>query len=41
MRLNDTDLRPEYEDYFIKKYKTKLNSLYKQNSQRVESKNLL
>ena len=29
LRLNDTDLRPEYEDYFIKKYKTKLNSLYK------------
>ena len=24
---NDTDLRREYEDYFIKKYKTKLNSL--------------
>ena len=27
LRLNDTDLRPEYQDYFIKKYKTKLNSL--------------
>ena len=41
MRLNDRDLLPEYEDYFIKKYKTKLNSLQKQNSQRLESKNLL
>ena len=27
LRSNDTDLRREYEDYFIKKYKTKLNSL--------------
>ena len=24
---NDTDLRREYEDYFINKYNTKLNSL--------------
>ena len=27
LRSNDTDIRREYEDYFIKKYKTKLNSL--------------
>ena len=27
LHSNDTDLRREYEDYFIKKYKTKLNSL--------------
>ena len=27
LRSNDTDLRWEYEDYFINKYKTKLNSL--------------
>ena len=27
LRSNDTDPRREYEDYFIKKYKTKLNSL--------------
>ena len=29
---NDIDLRREYEDYLIKKYKTKLNSLQKENS---------
>ena len=27
LRSNDTDLRREYEDYFIRKYTTKLNSL--------------
>ena len=27
LHSNDTDLRREYEDYFIKKYNTKLNSL--------------
>ena len=27
LRSNDTDLRREYEDYFIKKYKTKLKNL--------------
>ena len=27
LRSSDTDLRLEYEDYFIKKYKTKSNSL--------------
>ena len=27
LRSNDTDLRREYEDYFIKKSKTKLNRL--------------
>ena len=27
LRSNDTDLRREYEDYFIKKFKTKLNNL--------------
>ena len=32
LRSNDTELRREYEDYFIKKYKTKLNSLEKGNS---------
>ena len=32
LRSNDTDLRREYEDYFIMKYKTKLNSLQKENS---------
>ena len=32
LRSNDTDLQREYEDYFINKYKTKLNSLQKENS---------
>ena len=32
MRSNDRDLRREYEDYFIEKYKTKLNSLQKESS---------
>ena len=27
LRSNDTDLQREYKDYFIKKYKTKLNNL--------------
>ena len=27
LHSNDTDLRRKYEDYFIKKYKTKLNSV--------------
>ena len=29
---NDTDLRLEYDDYFMTKYKTKLNDLKKENS---------
>ena len=32
LRSNDTDLQRENEDYFIKKYKTKLNTLQKENS---------
>ena len=32
MRSNDTDLRREFEDYFINKYKSKLNTLQKENS---------
>ena len=27
LRSNDIDIRREYEDYFIKRYKTRLNSL--------------
>ena len=29
---NDTDVQRAYEDYLTKKYKTKLNSLWKKNS---------